>query len=230
MRGSDMSGGIFVFCETKDGGFRRVCGELLTQFRNVADAGQQALCAIVVGEPVADELPQLSEWARRQGLPRHQPAAFGCAGGAGCRPDGLRQGRGALAARLRQHASGASSRSQGRRGSGAPRSSATPSPWNAGMTGFTSCAPSTAASSSAGSVSASDSPAVITFRPNALGFAEVQAERARRGGRRGRARYRPAHLHGGRDGGQDGRPRQPPGGGDHRLRWSRPRRRSRASP
>lgn len=58
-----MSGGIFVFCETKDGGFRRVCGELLTQFRSVADAGQQAVYAIVVGEPGADELPQLAEWA-----------------------------------------------------------------------------------------------------------------------------------------------------------------------
>ena len=58
-----MSGDIYVFCETKDGGFRRVCGELLTQFRGAADAGQQAVCAIVGERPAADELPQLSEWA-----------------------------------------------------------------------------------------------------------------------------------------------------------------------
>ncbi len=58
-----MSGGIFVFCETKDGAFRRVSGELLTQFRSVADAWQQPLVAVIVGQPVADELPQLSEWA-----------------------------------------------------------------------------------------------------------------------------------------------------------------------
>jgi electron transfer flavoprotein alpha subunit len=54
--------GVFVFCETKDGSYRRVCGELLTQFRSVADAWQQALCAIVVGEAPEDGQSQLSEW------------------------------------------------------------------------------------------------------------------------------------------------------------------------
>ena len=57
-----MSGGIFVFCETRNGSFRRVCGELLTQFKGVADVTQQPLAALVVGESVADEVPQLSQW------------------------------------------------------------------------------------------------------------------------------------------------------------------------
>jgi len=57
-----MSGGIVVFCETRDGSFRRVCGELLTQLRSVADAWHQPLGAVVVGELATDELPRLSEW------------------------------------------------------------------------------------------------------------------------------------------------------------------------
>ena len=57
-----MMGGIFVFCETRNGSFRRVPGELLTQFRSVADAKGEPLGALVVGEPVADEVPQLSQW------------------------------------------------------------------------------------------------------------------------------------------------------------------------
>ncbi len=58
-----MSSGILVYCETKDGALRRVCGELVTQFRAVADAWGQPLVAIVVGDAGPDELQQLSAWA-----------------------------------------------------------------------------------------------------------------------------------------------------------------------
>ena len=57
-----MSGGVVVFCETRDGGFRRVSGELLTQFRAVADAWHQPLVAVAAGDPVVEGLPQLSQW------------------------------------------------------------------------------------------------------------------------------------------------------------------------
>ena len=53
-----MSSGILVFCETKDGALRRVCGELLTQFRGVADAWGQPLVAVLVG--AASDEPQLA--------------------------------------------------------------------------------------------------------------------------------------------------------------------------
>ena len=169
-----MSGGIYVFCETRDGGFRRVCGELLTQFRGVADTGQQALCAIVVGEPVADELPQLSEWAADKVFHVTSPQ--------------LSDAPEALAAALTAFARDAA-----------------PSLLVFGNTPLArAVAPRVAESLEAAFVgdcvamdrrddglhlvrpvygskllcrvsAPSDSPAVITFRPNALGFAEVQA-------------------------------------------------------
>jgi electron transfer flavoprotein alpha subunit len=58
-----MSSGVVVFCETKDGAFRRVCGELLTRFRSVAAARQELLVAVVAGEPAPDQSVQLGEWA-----------------------------------------------------------------------------------------------------------------------------------------------------------------------
>ena len=146
-----MSGGIFVFCETKDGGFRRVCGELLTQFRSVADAGQQTLCAIVVGEPVADELPQLSEWAADKVVhvtsPQlsDAPEALAAALTAFAReaaPSLLVFGNTPLARAVAPQGRGRPGRRLRRR---------LLSLWTAGTTGFTSCAPSTAASCCAGS-------------------------------------------------------------------------------
>jgi electron transfer flavoprotein alpha subunit len=55
-------GDIEVFCETRDGAFRKVGAELLTQFRAIADATNCQLGAVVVGTDVTDKMPQLSEW------------------------------------------------------------------------------------------------------------------------------------------------------------------------
>lgn len=41
--------GVFVFAETKDGAFRKVVGELLSQFRAVADSLDEPLVAVAVG-------------------------------------------------------------------------------------------------------------------------------------------------------------------------------------
>jgi electron transfer flavoprotein alpha subunit len=69
-----MSGDILVFGETRDGSFRRVCGELLTQFRSVADAWSRRLGVVLVGDTALGDVPQLSEWGadvviRLPGLP-----------------------------------------------------------------------------------------------------------------------------------------------------------------
>lgn len=58
-----MSSDILVFCEVRDGALRRVCGELLTQFRSIADARGQSLVAVVVGDAGPDGRSQLSAWA-----------------------------------------------------------------------------------------------------------------------------------------------------------------------
>ena len=53
--------GVFVFAETKDGEFRKVTGELLSQFRAVADSLGEPLVAVAVGalpESPAERLAQ----------------------------------------------------------------------------------------------------------------------------------------------------------------------------
>ncbi len=56
-----MSGDVLVFCETRNGEFRSVCGELLTQFRLLAEQEHVTLGAVVVGEVPGWE-SQLSAW------------------------------------------------------------------------------------------------------------------------------------------------------------------------
>jgi len=56
-----MSGDVLVFCETRNGVFRSFCGELLTQFRPIAEQEHVTLGAVVVGEVPGWE-SQLSAW------------------------------------------------------------------------------------------------------------------------------------------------------------------------
>jgi electron transfer flavoprotein alpha subunit len=56
-----MSGEVLVFCETRNGAFRSFCGELLTQFRPIAEQEHVALGAVVIGEVPGWE-SQLSAW------------------------------------------------------------------------------------------------------------------------------------------------------------------------
>jgi len=57
-----MTGGAYVFCETRNGAVRKVVGELLTQLPAVVGGDVQPIAAVFVGEPSAEEVDQLSTW------------------------------------------------------------------------------------------------------------------------------------------------------------------------
>ena len=169
-----MNGGIFVFCETKDGAFRRVSGELLTQFRSVADAWQQPLVAVIVGQPVADELSQLSDWAADKVFhvtsPQLTDAPEALAGVLtgfvkGAAPSLLLFGNTPLARTVAPRiAEGAGAAFVGDCVSVIRQDD-----------GLQLVRPVYGSKLLCRVSTAADSPAVFTFRPNALGFAEVQS-------------------------------------------------------
>jgi electron transfer flavoprotein alpha subunit len=169
-----MSGDVLIYGETRDGAFRRVCGELATQFRGVADAWGRRLGIVVVDDSAVDDLSQLAAWGVDVVI--HLPGVPASDG-----PESLSA---ILAALIRD---------------------ATPSLLVFGNTPLArSVAPRVAEGSGAAFAGDcvgfrlaedgihlsrpvyggkllsrvhvdSDSPAVVTFRPNALGFKEVAA-------------------------------------------------------